>query len=71
MNDFLASIRPIDPSAFGGVQQAPQQQMPMQGGEEMTNYLMNKVEEIKRRLGQGDMGALSNVTELMRRQDNV
>ena len=45
--------------------------MPMQGGEEMTNYLMNKVEEIKRRLGQGDMGALSNVTELMRRQDNV
>ena len=70
MNDILASIRPINPSAFGGVQQAPQQ-MPMEGGEEMTNYLMNKVEEIKRRLGQGDMGALSNVTELMRRQDNV
>lgn len=69
MNDFLASIRPIDPSAFGGVRQVPQQQMPMEGGEEMTNYLMNKVEEIKRRLGQGDMGALSNVTELMRRQE--
>jgi len=29
---------------------------------------MNKVEEIKKRLGQGDMGALSNVTEAMRSQ---
>ena len=42
--------------------------MPQQNaeGEKMTNYLMNKVEEIKERLGQGDVGALSNVTEAMR-----
>ena len=50
MNDILASIRPINPGAFGNVM--PQQQMPPQmpqGGDEMTNYLMNKIEEIKRR----------------------
>tara|TARA_R110000787_G_scaffold10700_3_gene35992 strand:- start:314 stop:544 length:231 start_codon:yes stop_codon:yes gene_type:complete len=72
-NDLLASIRPINPSAFGNVpaqqpqqpQMAPQGQMP-QGGDQMTDYLMNKVEEIKRRLGQGDMGALSNVSDAMR-----
>jgi len=69
VNDILASIRPINPGAFGNV--APQQQPqmpPQQGGDQMTDYLMNKVEEIKRRLGQGDMGALSNVTEAMRMQ---
>ena len=78
-NDLLASIRPINPAAFGPVKQQmppqgmPQGQMPPQGmpqqnaeGEKMTNYLMNKVEEIKERLGQGDVGALSNVTEAMR-----
>ena len=78
-NDLLASIRPINPAAFGPVKQQmppqgmPQGQMPPQGmpqqnaeGEKMTNYLMNKVEEIKQRLGQGDVGALSNVTEAMR-----
>jgi len=71
-NDLLASIRPINPSAFGNVapqqpQMAPQGQMP-KGGDQMTDYLMNKVEEIKRRLGQGDMGALSNVSDAMRGQ---
>ena len=66
MNDILASIRPINPGAFGNVaQQQPQSPMP-EGGDQMTDYLMNKVEEIKKRLGQGDMGALSNVTEAMR-----
>ena len=78
-NDLLASIRPINPAAFGPVkqqmppQEMPQGQMPPQGmpeqnpeGERMTNYLMNKVEEIKQRLGHGDVGALSNVTEAMR-----
>ena len=77
-NDLLASIRPINPAAFGPVrQQIPPQGMPQgqspQGmppqtpeAEKMTNYLMNKVEEIKQRLGQGDVGALSNVTEAMR-----
>ena len=77
-NDLLASIRPINPAAFGPVRQQirpqgmPQGQspqgMPPQNpeAEKMTNYLMNKVEEIKQRLGQGDVGALSNVTEAMR-----
>ena len=77
-NNLLASIRPINPAAFGPVrQQIPPQGMPQgqsqQGmppqnpeAEKMTNYLMNKVEEIKQRLGQGDVGALSNVTEAMR-----
>jgi|TARA_R100000655_G_scaffold72436_1_gene110957 hypothetical protein len=78
-NDLLASIRPINPAAFGPVKQQmppqgmpqgrpPPQGMPQQNpeGERMTNYLMNKVEEIKQRLGQGDVGALSNVTEAMR-----
>ena len=79
-NNLLASIRPINPAAFGPVkQQMPPQGMPKgipppQGtppqqhpeAEKMTNYLMNKVEEIKQRLGQGDVGALSNVTEAMR-----
>ena len=74
-NDLLASIRPINPAAFGPVKQQmpPQGQMPPHGmpqqnpeAEKMTNYLMNKVEEIKQRLGQGDVGALSNVTEAMR-----
>ena len=92
-NNLLASIRPINPAAFGPVKQQmppqgmpqgrpPEGQMPPQGmpqgqppqgmpqqnaeGEKMTNYLMNKVEEIKERLGQGDVGALSNVTEAMR-----
>ena len=77
--DLLASLRPINPAAFGPdkqqmpPQEMPQGQMPPQGmpeqnpeGERMTNYLMNKVEEIKQRLGQGDVGALSNVTEAMR-----
>ena len=78
-NNLLASIRPINPAAFGPVKQQmppqgmpqgrpPPQGMPQQNaeGEKMTNYLMNKVEEIKQRLGQGDVGALSNVTEAMR-----
>ena len=78
-NDLLASIGPINPAAFGPVKQQmppqgmpqgrpPPQGMPQQNpeGERMTNYLMNKVEEIKQRLGQGDVGALSNVTEAMR-----
>ena len=41
MNDILASIRPINPGAFGNVvlQQQPQPQMPpQQGGDQMTDY---------------------------------
>ena len=58
-----------------GMQSPPPQGMPPQGmppqgqnpeGDKMTSYLMDKVEEIKKRLGQGDVGALSNVTKAMR-----
>ena len=84
-NNMLASIRPINPAAFGNIvpkqppqgqppqqgqmaQGQPPQGQPPQGGDQMTDYLMNKVEEIKKRLGQGDVGALSSVTEAMRSQ---
>ena len=79
-NDILESIRPINPSAFGMtreqammIQQGgmPPQGMPQpQGGQppgglDMNQYLMQKVENIKKRMGQGDMGALSSVTAAM------
>ena len=35
------------------------------GGLDMNQYLMQKVENIKKRMGQGDMGALSSVTAAM------
>ena len=37
----------------------------MQGGLDMNQYLMQKVQDIKKRMGQDDMGALSNVTAAM------
>jgi len=35
------------------------------GGLDMNAYLAQKVEDIKKRMGQGDMGALSSVTAAM------
>ena len=79
-NDILESIRPINPSAFGMTREqammiqqggTPPQGMPQpqggqpQGGLDMNQYLMQKVENIKKRMGQGDMGALSSVTAAM------
>ena len=51
-------------------QGGPQQGMPPQGGNQlggldMNAYLAQKVEDIKKRMGQGDMGALSSVTAAM------
>lgn len=48
----------------------PQGGMPPQGGNQpggldMNAYLAQKVEDIKKRMGQGDMGALSSVTAAM------
>jgi len=71
-NDILESIRPVNPSAFGmtreqammmqqGGMPPPQNSQP-QGGLDMNAYLMQKVDDIKKRMGQGDMGALSSVT---------
>jgi len=48
----------------------PQGGMPPQGGNQpggldMNAYLAQKVDDIKKRMGQGDMGALSSVTAAM------
>ena len=67
--DMLASIAPINPQAFGPVVQQgqppmpqggmPQQgEMPQQGGDVMTQYLMNKVAEIRGDRGQGALGGV-------------
>lgn len=67
------NLPPINPSAFGGlpqqggpqgVPQGPQGQPPM----DMNKYLLDKVMEIKRRMGGGDPGALGAITEAMMQQ---
>ena len=75
LNDILDSIKPINPSAFGMTREQVQQGGPpgqggmpppqggnQPGGLDMNAYLAQKVEDIKKRMGQGDMGALSSVT---------
>ena len=54
----------------GGMPPPPQGMPPPQGGNQpggldMNAYLAQKVEDIKKRMGQGDMGALSSVTAAM------
>ena len=59
--DMLASIAPINPQAFGPIVQQgqpPQGGVPQQGGDVMTQYLMNKVEEIRGGRGQGALGGV-------------
>jgi len=60
------------PPGQGGPQQGmppPQGGQPpsgnQPGGLDMNAYLAQKVEDIKKRMGQGDMGALSSVTAAM------
>jgi hypothetical protein len=60
----LQPFKPIDASLFGPVQQQPQQ---MQTNDEMNQYLMNKIEEIRKRMGGNQMGALGNVMDVMKR----
>ena len=64
------NLPPVDPSAFGGLPQeggppqpqgGPQGQPPM----DMNKYLIDKVMEIKRRMGGGEPGALGAITEAM------
>ena len=76
LNDILDSIKPINPSAFGMTREQTMMMQqggpPGQGGQppsgnqpgglDMNAYLAQKVEDIKKRMGQGDMGALSSVT---------
>lgn len=66
--DMLASIAPINPQAFGPVVQQgqppmPQGQMP-QGGDVMTQYLMNKIAEIRGNRGQGALdGVMASMAQ--------
>jgi hypothetical protein len=63
------------PPGQGGMPPPPQGMPPPQGGQppggnqpgglDMNAYLAQKVEDIKKRMGQGDMGALSSVTAAM------
>jgi len=64
-------LPPINPAAFGGLpkEQAQGARPPpsSQGGGQqpidMNKYLMNKVAEIRRRMGAGDMGALTAISD--------
>ena len=65
------NLPPINPAAFGGLpkEQAQGARPPpsSQGGGQqpidMNKYLMNKVAEIRRRMGAGDMGALTAISD--------
>jgi len=64
------NLPPINPAAFGGLpQERPQgaPPLPSQGGGQqpidMNKYLMNKVAEIRKRMGAGEMGALTAISD--------
>lgn len=69
------NLPPLRPDLFGGLPQAggPQGGPPppqLQGGQggppmDMNKYLIDKVMEIKRRMGGGEPGALGAITEAM------
>ena len=53
------------PPGQGGMPPPPPQGGQPPGGLDMNAYLAQKVDDIKKRMGQGDMGALSSVTAAM------
>ena len=53
------------PPGQGGMPPPPPQGGQPPGGLDMNAYLAQKVDDIKKRLGQGDVGALSSVTAAM------
>ncbi len=65
------NLPPINPAAFGGLpkEQAQGARPPpsSQGGGQqpidMNKYLMNKVAEIRQRMGAGEMGALTAISD--------
>ena len=73
----MYNLPPINPGAFGALpQEGPPQEgdqpqaggPPPPGGEapmDMNKYLIDKVMEIKRRMGSRDSGALGAITEAM------
>jgi hypothetical protein len=60
--DVLASIAPINPQAFGPVMQQGQMPAPQgggpQGGDIMSQYLLDKVAEIRGGIGRGALGGV-------------
>ena len=64
----MYNLPPINPAAFSG-NQAPSQAQPMDA--EMSEYLLRKVDEIKRRMGSegGSLGAFSSIIQNLGEQD--
>tara|TARA_R110000787_G_scaffold144176_1_gene257873 strand:+ start:173 stop:421 length:249 start_codon:yes stop_codon:yes gene_type:complete len=67
------NLPPVNPAAFGGLPQDPQMGPAQQGGQvapqmDMDRYLINKVMEIKRRMGGREPGALGAISEAMMAQ---
>ena len=59
MDELLASIRPINPAAFGGL---PQENPPQnEASFDASQYLMQRIMQMK----QGKLGALGNVMAAM------
>lgn len=68
-------LPPINPAAFGGLPQGPARGLPPApptvGGPQgsppmdMNKYLLNKVMDIRKRMGSGDVGALSAIADAM------
>ena len=68
-------LPPINPAAFGGLPQGPARgpssAPPPAGGPQggppmdMNKYLLNKVMEIRQRMGNGDVGALAAIADAM------
>ena len=68
----MYSLPPINPEAFGNLSNVTQGGSPPPGGEapmDMNKYLIDKVMEIKRRMGGGgNVGALGAISEAMMQQ---
>ena len=69
MDELLASIRPINPSAFGGLTQenAGRGEEPFDANE----YLMQKIMQMNQKRSQGGLGALGNVMAAMQQPNQM
>ena len=70
------NLPPLRPDLFGALPRDPRARPPQAGGQppqagpqgqpmDMNKYLIDKVMEIKRRMGGGEPGALGAITEAM------
>ena len=66
----MYNLPPINPAAFSG-NQAPSQPPAQPRDAEMSEYLLRKVDEIKRRMGSegGSLGACSSIIQNLGEQD--